>query len=270
MRKLTFLVLAVLALGPGLRRADAEEKAAIATTIVYDNYTFAEGLQSDWGFACFIQGMHKTILFDTGTRGDVLMANMEKLKLDPCSVDVVVISHFHRDHTGGLDAFLEHSAKITVYAPAPKREAFAQHLAAKGVKVVWVDAPRTVCPDVYLTGAMGEQIIEQSLILDTASGSVVIAGCSHPGIVKILRRTKGILDRPIHMAFGGFHLLRHSQAQIDAIIQEFEELGVVHPGPTHCTGDDAIARFKQAFGDRCLTLGVGRVLRLARRPAQDS
>jgi 7,8-dihydropterin-6-yl-methyl-4-(beta-D-ribofuranosyl)aminobenzene 5'-phosphate synthase len=182
----------------------------------------------------------------------------------------VVISHFHGDQTGGLDAFVERNSRFTLYVPAPKREAFDRRLAGRGVRVVWVDGPRTLCPDVYLTGAMGESIIEQSLILDTADGAVLITGCSHPGIVKILHKTKEILDRPIYMAFGGFHLLRHSQAQVDAVIGEFKELGVAHPGPTHCTGDQAIARFRAAFGDKCLTLGVGRVLRLTRRPVSDS
>jgi 7,8-dihydropterin-6-yl-methyl-4-(beta-D-ribofuranosyl)aminobenzene 5'-phosphate synthase len=114
---------------------------------------------------------------------------------------------------------------------------------------------------------MGEHIIEQSLILDTGEGSVVITGCSHQGVVAVLHKTREVVDRPICTVFGGFHLLRHSEAQVGRIVGEFKEMAVAHPGPTHCTGDDAIRRFRGAFGDRCLRLGVGRVLRLAKRAA---
>jgi 7,8-dihydropterin-6-yl-methyl-4-(beta-D-ribofuranosyl)aminobenzene 5'-phosphate synthase len=267
MRKIVLMAVAVLSLSVCLRYACAEETEPITTTIVYDNYPCAEGLKTDWGFSCFVQGMDKTILFDTGRQGDVFMANMEALRLDPCSVDVVVISHFHGDHTGGLEAFLKRNSKVTLYVPAPRRNDFAQRLAAKGVEVVWVDEPRAICPNVYLTGSMGKRIIEQSLVLATDDGTVLITGCSHPGIVEILRRAKEILDRPIYAAFGGFHLLQHSQTQLDTVIRHFKETGVVHPGPTHCTGDNAIARFREAFGDRCLKLGVGRVLHFRKRAA---
>jgi 7,8-dihydropterin-6-yl-methyl-4-(beta-D-ribofuranosyl)aminobenzene 5'-phosphate synthase len=267
MRKIVLLAVAALGLSVGPRYACAEETDQVTTTIVYDNYPYAEGLKTDWGFGCLVQGMDKTILFDTGRQGDVFMANMEALKLDPCSVDIVVISHFHGDHTGGLDAFLERNSKVTVYVPAPKRDEFAQRLGAKGVEVVWVDEPRTLCPNVHLTGSMGERIIEQSLILDTGEGAVLITGCSHPGIVEILHKTKEILDRPIYAAFGGFHLSQHSRAQVERIIREFKALGVTRPGPTHCTGGEAIAQFREAFGDKCLKLGVGRVLRFPKRSA---
>ena len=269
MHKLIHIALLAGILCPGPADADVGKSPHINATVVYDNYTHAEDLQADWGFACLIQGTEKTILFDTGTQGDVLLGNMDKLTLDPCCVEIVVISHFHRDHTGGLDAFLDQNPDITVYAPAPKREAFVQRVEARGAKVVWVDKPRALCRDVWLTGPMGDRIIEQSLVLDTEKGSVVVTGCSHPGIVQILYKSKAILDRPIYMAFGGFHLLRHSKADLEEVIRQFRKLGVVHPGPTHCTGDEAIARFKEAYGDDCLTLGVGRVVPLPKRTAED-
>jgi len=81
--------------------------AGLDVTILYDNYVFREGLEADWGFACLIEGLDKTILFDTGTRGNILLGNAEKLDVDFNDVDVVVISHDHGDHYGGLDPFLQ-------------------------------------------------------------------------------------------------------------------------------------------------------------------
>ena len=86
----------------------------ISITILYDNYVFTEGLKSDWGFSCLLTGAEKTILFDTGTKGELLLENIEKMK-DPRDVDIVVISHNHRDHTGGLLAFLGKNSDVSVY-----------------------------------------------------------------------------------------------------------------------------------------------------------
>ena len=107
-----------------------------------------------------------------------------------------------------------------------------------------VTEPVEIIDDVYLTGEMGSDIMEQSLILRTGDGLVVITGCSHPGIVEILEKTKEILDEDIYMAFGGFHLLRHSDEETAAIIDRFQSLGVEKCGAGHCTGEEQIAAFQ--------------------------
>ena len=76
-------------------------------TVVYNNYPYKEDLETGWGFSCLVEGADKTILFDTGGDGAVLLGNMDKLRIDPAVVDVVVLSHIHGDHTGGLEDFLE-------------------------------------------------------------------------------------------------------------------------------------------------------------------
>ena len=88
----------------------AFEGNQIKVTILYDNYIHTEGTKSDWGYSCLIEGTEKTILFDTGTKGDILMYNMRQLNIDPKKVDLVVISHEHGDHTGGLPAFSKKTA----------------------------------------------------------------------------------------------------------------------------------------------------------------
>jgi len=75
--------------------------------ILFDNNPYEKGLEVSWGFSCLIKGAEKTILFDTGGDGSILMANIEKMGIDPSEIDLVVLSHDHLDHTGGLSAFLE-------------------------------------------------------------------------------------------------------------------------------------------------------------------
>ncbi len=79
----------------------------LSIIITYDNNRYQEGLTSAWGFSCFIRGTEQTILFDTGGNGALLLANMKRLRIDPQEIDVVVLSHIHGDHVGGLGRFIE-------------------------------------------------------------------------------------------------------------------------------------------------------------------
>lgn len=234
-----------------------KQKQGIGITILYDNYIFAKELKTDWGFSCLLTGMEKTILFDTGAKGELLLENMEKLKVNPEDVDVVVISHDHGDHTGGLLAFLRKNSNVSVYLPPSCKEPFVRKVKATGARVIIEDGPVEICKGVYLTGPMGERIIEQSMIVETAEGTVVVTGCAHPGINEIVRKSKAILPKDIRLVFGGFLLLQKSEVELRQIISGFRELGVKKTGPTHCTGDQAIKMFKQAYGPDFVRIGVG-------------
>ncbi len=246
-----------------------EQGKHIMVTILYDNYVHSKGMRSDWGFSCVVMGMEKNILFDTGTRGDLLLSNMEKLKVEPKDIDVIVLSHNHRDHTGGLLSFLGKNSDVLVYLPPSCPDAFARDVKRTGARVAAPKAFVKICEDVYLTGPMGEMIKEQSMIVDTANGAVVVAGCSHPGIVSIVQTVKAKLARELHLVFGGFHLLGKSEAEIKDIIAALKKLGVQNVGPTHCTGERAIKLFKQAYGPEFVQMGVGRVLTIPKKPCSD-
>lgn len=235
----------------------------ITITILYDNYVFGEGLEADWGFSCIIEGTEKTILFDTGTKSDILFRNINKLKVNPEGVELVAISHNHGDHTGGLFSFLKENNEVTVYLPASFPDEFFRRVEKAGSKAVAVDKPVEICKDVTLTGEMGDRIKEQSLILNTNKGLVVITGCAHPGILKIVKKAKEILNKKIYLVFGGFHLLQKSEGEVKKIINQFKDMGVLQVGPTHCTGDQAIELFKEAYGENFVQMGVGRVIKIA-------
>ena len=79
---------------------------SVEITILYNNVPHAPGCTCQWGFACLIRGPRDTILFDTGGDGRVLLANMQRLGVEPREIDCVVLSHVHGDHTGGVAALL--------------------------------------------------------------------------------------------------------------------------------------------------------------------
>ena len=76
--------------------------SSLSISVVYDNNTYKEGLSEAWGFSCVLKGAEKTILFDTGEDGSILLSNMEKLGIHTKEIDLIVLSHFHDDHVGGL------------------------------------------------------------------------------------------------------------------------------------------------------------------------
>lgn len=263
--KSLFLAAALLlpALGIGaasIIAAGAPPGPTLRFTVLYDNYVHKQGTRADWGFSCLIEGTERTILFDTGTRPEVLMHNVEALGVDLKKVDLVVLSHGHEDHTGGLPAVLEQDPEAEVLFPVSFPPEFGRKVAEAGARPRTVDKPVEICRNVFLTGEMGDAIKEISLVVDTPGGLVVVTGCSHPGIVGILKRAKEIRARPIHLVFGGFHLGNTPDAEVQDILAAFRELGVERCGATHCTGDRAIALFKAAFGERYQPIGTGTVI----------
>jgi 7,8-dihydropterin-6-yl-methyl-4-(beta-D-ribofuranosyl)aminobenzene 5'-phosphate synthase len=116
----------------------------------------------------------------------------------------------------------------------------------------------------YTTGEMGSSIVEQSLVLDTDKGLVIITGCAHPGIINIVGRTQEILpDREIYLCMGGFHLSGSSPSELSSIIQGFREMGVHKVAPSHCSGDKCRELFEEDYQEDYIHSGVGREIVLS-------
>lgn len=232
-------------------------------TVIYDNRLWKEGLEPAWGFSCLIEGLDKKILFDTGGDGKVLMSNVKKLEIDPKQVDIVVLSHEHGDHVGGLASFLSANPNVTVYVLRSFPPSIKNEAKGHGAEVVEVAGPAKISEHVLSTGEMGTMIKEQSLVIPTDRGLIVITGCAHPGVVDIVKKAKELTNQEVLLVMGGFHLLGHSDAQIKRIISEFSKLGVRYAGPCHCTGDRAIELFAQEYGEHFIQIGVGRTVELS-------
>jgi len=229
-------------------------------TVVYDNNPYKEGLTTSWGFACVIQGAEKTILFDTGGSSAVLLGNMQRLGIDPKEIDIVVLSHIHGDHVGGLEGLLKANLDVEVYFPATFPAGFKKSLENTGVRAFEVKGPVRICKDIYSTGVLGSWMKEHALIISTDRGLIVVTGCAHPGIVKILKTAKELISDQIFLVIGGFHLGAIGKQQLEKIIADFRKLGVQQVGPCHCTGDLGRRMLKQQYGKDFLDVGVGRLI----------
>jgi 7,8-dihydropterin-6-yl-methyl-4-(beta-D-ribofuranosyl)aminobenzene 5'-phosphate synthase len=233
-------------------------------TVLYDNYPGKEGLIAAYGFSCLIRGTEKTILFDTGGNSEILLHNMKMLQIDPGTIDHIVISHYHDDHTGGLLSILERNSKASVVIPEgfPDLE-MLNRVTASGNKIVTVRQPTAICSGVFSTGPMqGMGLCEQSLLLQSKSGLILLCGCSHPGIVKIIEESMRLFNKQIVFAFGGFHYKGAHETRILDTITKFFTLGVIGIGGSHCTGDEMMQALKTFYGKAYIPMAVGSTITL--------
>lgn len=236
-----------------------EGVVSVAISVVYDNNAYDPRLKTAWGFSCLVEMGETTILFDTGGDGATLLGNMATLGIDRQGIDIVVLSHIHGDHTGGLGALLGTGVRPTVYMPRSFPAGFKADVRSL-TTLEEVVGPVEILPGVYTTGEMGSGIVEQALAVETSEGLVIITGCAHPGVVEMVRRARQVSEAEVYLVLGGFHLGGASQQRIERIIADFRALGVRRVAPCHCTGDKAIRAFADAFGPGFIQNGVGCVM----------
>ena len=252
------LLSASLVLVVGAARPQAPGPGA-TVTYLYDNTTAAQGTKSDWGFACLVETGGRRVLFDTGTNPEVLRANLAALKIDISSLDALVFSHDHSDHTAGVGV-LGPRPGLPTFFPASFSEATRAVFAGQRLRESPVTGPDDVEPGVTTSGQCGTAIPEEAIVVDTDQGLVVIFGCAHPGVVEMLRGISLARSRPIHLVLGGFHLLQTPPDQVAQIVEDFRAMRVAYAGPTHCTGEAAITAFREAYGTPFIEGGNGRVV----------
>lgn len=236
-----------------------EEDKALKLTIVYDNNAYDPRLGTAWGFSALVEHNDYTMLFDTGADAPTLLDNMDILEIDPTRIEKVVISHDHGDHTGGIEGLLEQNPDPTIYV-IPSYSAGSRRRISQKATVVDVTPGLQLDEDVFTTGEMGGQIPEQALLIETGQGLVVITGCAHPGVVQVLEKAKEILDEPIFLVVGGFHLRQSSAQELDSILTAFRQMGVQKVAPSHCTGVQAIESFEAEYLEDFIQAGVGKVI----------
>ena len=284
---------------PTAASSAAAVKAQI--TVLYDAFGMAPALRKDWGYAALVEAGGKRILFDTGNNGDTLALNAKALGVDLARLDFVVMSHRHGDHMGGLAQLLRANPKVTIYAPKEgfgvfggdlpgsfyrKNEALApgqRYYEGKPPETMrfgaaWpdadfrlVDKTLEVVPGMHLISLVSDkpgtlELRELSLALATPQGIVLVVGCSHPGIDRIVDAAAKI-DPRVHLIAGGLHLVVSKDEDIDRTVgtlRETYKVGFIAPG--HCTGEPTFAALAKAYGERYLYAGLGTTLLLGATP----
>lgn len=212
--------------------------------IVYDNEA-EPGFEKGWGFSCLVELEDEKILLDTGWDGNVLLGNLKKFNVQPEEIDRVVLSHAHWDHIGGLPHIRRRDLRI--YAPYSFSKHLRSELAAR-YELHEVKGAQKIREGVWTTGELGKEIKEQSLVLKTSQGLVIIAGCSHPGVRKIISVASKF--GKVWGYVGGMHDFKDFKV--------LDGLGIV--APSHCTVRKR--RISKLFPNVCLDVKAGSEIKI--------
>jgi len=213
------------------------------------------------------------------------------------SIDFVVVSHRHSDHMAGLNHVLSVNPKVKIYAPREGFGVFGSSLPSSFYRkdenlppemryyggkppeimksgTAWphanietVDKTTEIAPGITLIALVSDapgtkELKELSLAVNTADGVVLVVGCAHPGIEKIVEAAT-VINPKIYLIAGGFHLVVATDEVIARAVASLKStFKVENIAPGHCTGEPTFAALKQAFGDRYLYAGVGTSLSL--------
>lgn len=269
-------------------------------TVLFDAFGKPSALKRGWGYSALIEYGGRRILFDTGSRGADFAANASALGVDLKNLDFVVISHRHNDHTAGLHHVLRENPNVTIYTPIEGAAFNGQtgpalmNLIKRYVATVpdelryfggnppaenrsespWANARfvqireiTEVLPGVFLFSTRSDvpgtrEMNEISLAIRTPKGSVLVVGCSHPGIEKIVEAAAKI-DPRIYAVFGGFHLVDIPDAKVTEMVTAFrDKWKIERMAAGHCTGQFAFAEMIRVFGPNFDLSGVGSVIAL--------
>ena len=251
-----------------------------------------DGLRAEHGVSYLVVADGLTLLFDVGLspgRQARLLHNAEALGVDLARINLVVISHAHPDHCGGLRVWLHRSFAlpgqvppgIRVITPMPMRHRFARCEYAAGARVIG--------PGIATTGTIPRMLFllgwtpEQALMVNVRDkGIVVIVGCGHQGLRRLMSRVEALTQAPIHAVVGGLHLPVHGlrlqeiigsakwpwqrtteQDVTDAIniLRQYRpQLVAVSP---HDSSAWTLARFATAFADDYHRIRVGDEIRIS-------
>jgi len=269
-------------------------KKDMRITILVENTVYKSGLKTENGLSFWIEYGDNKILFDTG-QSDLVLHNARILGIDLTKTDIIILSHGHYDHTGGLPSVLNVASKAKVYLhPVATEPKFSQKTsevkyigmsdsAKKGIEDclrTWTVTPVVIFPGMSVTGQVprmndyedaggaffvddnchrpDELLDDQSLFFESPKGLIVVFGCGHAGVINTLDYISKLTgEKNMYAVIGGMHLLNANPTRIENTIKAFKKYKIQKIMPLHCTGKKAIDAIKNAFGEKCLTLKSG-------------
>ncbi len=234
--------------------------SAFSLDIVYDNKSCGKGsFESGHGLSSLIQKEGKKILFDTGEDGRTLK-NLKKILKGVREIDALVFSHFHDDHTGGALPILEEIKVNRIFIPYCFPSEFKDKIKKTGTPVIETGRiPVEIFQEINITPLYRKlkKPAEQVLMINTAGGLLVLCGCAHAGVVKIIRKIKKETDEKIRFVAGGFHFYCLPSFIIKRQIKLLEKESVESFFPCHCTGEKGTKIFKKKIQEKTNVIRAG-------------
>ena len=262
-------------------------------TVLVDNKA-CDGIQGEWGLSVLVQYGGKKILLDAGA-SNLFLDNMKKLDVDVKDIDHAVLSHAHYDHANGLPAFLDNNETAKLYVrdctacdcyakklffrkyigiPRKMPKKYAGRIEAVSGDYKLMDGVWLIPHKTQGLESIGKRELmfrktaggwrpddfahEQSLVLDTDKGLVILNSCSHGGAGNIINEIKATFpDKKVYGLIGGLHLFNKSESEIKEVAGKIRDTGIEYVCTGHCTKDWAFGILKEELGDIMDQMHVG-------------
>jgi len=240
------------------------KKNELKISILVENAVCDLNLKWEWWVSMFIEFGWKKILWDSW-QTDIFLENAKNMKINLDKTDFIVLSHFHSDHTWWL--------KKTNFADNKKIIAHSRVFDKVGEEIKWnyekIESKWVyeITKDFYFLWEIPRVSFEKwiygkdkmlddtALAIKTKKWLVIVAGCSHSGIVNICEYAKKIAkEEKIYSVIWWMHLLKmwwvdfSSDEIIDKTINYFEEQNIEKLYPFHCVDFEVLSLMKQKFG----------------------
>jgi len=218
-------------------------------------------LKSPWGISIYVRTQNLSILFDAGPDSNALKENSKKLSIDLSNLDLAVISHEHGDHIRGLEYISEVNKNLTIFVPAHMSESCKNWIKSLGFKVIEVKDTTLISEGIAIVGELYGPPYEQALAINVKNlGLIILVGCSHPGVDKIVSKAEKELSQNPYAVIGGFHLSGASLNKIRDIAKALNKTGLKRIYPVHCSGEDfrefLRENYPEVYGDGKVGLKV--------------
>ncbi len=228
----------------------------ITLRILVDNNPDPHGLCRDaWGLSIYVEFSNFKILFDTGPDPKVLQYNAEKLGIDLSNIDYVVISHGHGDHTRGLEALSKIGCRASIYVPKHTSDYVKNWIKDLNLNLVEIEHTASIAPNITIIGELAGPPYEQALSIKFRNNeAIILVGCSHPGIDKIVEKAIHELNIKPYLVVGGFHMWTEPESYIEKILDKLVSLNVEKIIPIHCSGSTIIELLKRKYPEKYVPL----------------
>ncbi|MCI5749081.1 MBL fold metallo-hydrolase [Clostridium perfringens] len=270
------------------------------TTLV-ENTKISDEYENKHGLSFHIETEKHNILFDLGPK-NTFLTNAKKLNINLEEVDIVVISHGHNDHGGGLEEFLKINNKAKVYI---HKDAFNEYYSMAGIfkkyigldkelkknpRIILTEGDMKIDDELYLFSVVENRhkvskfnkvlykrvdgmyleddfVHEQSLIITEDNKNVLMGGCAHNDIRNIIDKAEVIIGKDLDYVISGFHIFNPSTgiSESDLFINTLgDNLNKRNTKfyTCHCTGMRAFKMLEEKLQDKIEYISTGQVLNI--------